>query len=137
MGGTAVPPANPTRTGFAFSGWNPATFTNITATMTVKAQYTSNAPVQVAGVNTAIGITENPNKYTVIFTLAADNKAKILTVVLPEGAIASVWYTVSSMTQTGQILTITVAKWQSSPAIYVTYSGAAAHTAIVTSIGNG
>jgi len=39
-GGTATPPQNPSRDGWDFTGWNPATFTNITSSTTFSAQYT-------------------------------------------------------------------------------------------------
>ncbi|MCL2477404.1 InlB B-repeat-containing protein, partial [Candidatus Bathycorpusculum sp.] len=41
-GGNATAPANPSRNGYTFIGWNPATFTNITSDLTITAQYTQN-----------------------------------------------------------------------------------------------
>jgi uncharacterized repeat protein (TIGR02543 family) len=40
-GAAATAPANPTRTGYSFTGWNMA-FTNVTANLTVTAQYKAN-----------------------------------------------------------------------------------------------
>ena len=40
-GGAATAPANPTRTGYTFTGWNKA-FTNVTANLVVTAQYSIN-----------------------------------------------------------------------------------------------
>ena len=40
-GGSATAPANPTRVGYTFTGWD-KTFTNVTANLTVTAQYTIN-----------------------------------------------------------------------------------------------
>ena len=41
-GGNATAPANPSRNGYTFTGWNPTTFTNITADLIITAQYTQN-----------------------------------------------------------------------------------------------
>jgi uncharacterized repeat protein (TIGR02543 family) len=42
-GNNAYAPANPSRAGYTFAGWNPANFTNITTTdLTVTAEYTQN-----------------------------------------------------------------------------------------------
>lgn len=38
-GTAATAPSNPTRSGYAFTGWNPSDFTNIMADLTVTAQY--------------------------------------------------------------------------------------------------
>lgn len=38
-GMAAIAPSNPTRAGYAFTGWNPSDFTNIMADLTVTAQY--------------------------------------------------------------------------------------------------
>ena len=38
-GGSATAPANPTRPGYVFNGWDPADFSNITADLTVTATY--------------------------------------------------------------------------------------------------
>ena len=43
-GGAATAPANPTRTGYTFTGWDKA-FTNVTANLVVTAQYVQNEPV--------------------------------------------------------------------------------------------
>jgi len=40
-GSATAPTTSPTRTGYTFTGWSPATFTNITANLTVTAQYTA------------------------------------------------------------------------------------------------
>ena len=40
-GGAATAPANPTRTGYTFTGWDKA-FTNVTANLVVTAQYSIN-----------------------------------------------------------------------------------------------
>lgn len=42
VGGSAVPPANPVRTGYTFTGWS-GTYTNITKDTTLIAQYTANS----------------------------------------------------------------------------------------------
>ena len=42
--GAATAPANPTRTGYTFTGWDKA-FTNVTANLVVTAQYVQNEPV--------------------------------------------------------------------------------------------
>ena len=41
-GTSAAPPANPTRNGYTFTGWNPNTLTNITSDLTITAEYTQN-----------------------------------------------------------------------------------------------
>lgn len=38
-GGSATPPPNPQRNGYLFTGWSPSDFSNVTASMTVTAQY--------------------------------------------------------------------------------------------------
>ncbi|WP_027390899.1 LamG-like jellyroll fold domain-containing protein [Chrysiogenes arsenatis] len=38
-GAAAVAPTSPTRTGYSFTGWSPADFSNITGNMTITAQY--------------------------------------------------------------------------------------------------
>ena len=43
-GGAATAPANPTRAGYTFTGWDKA-FTNVTANLVVTAQYVQNEPV--------------------------------------------------------------------------------------------
>ena len=43
-GGAATAPANPTRVGYTFTGWDKA-FTNVTANLVVTAQYVQNEPV--------------------------------------------------------------------------------------------
>ena len=43
-GGAATAPANPTRTGYTFTGWDKA-FNNVTANLVVTAQYVQNEPV--------------------------------------------------------------------------------------------
>ena len=43
-GGAATAPANPTRTGYTFTGWDKA-FTSVTANLVVTAQYVQNEPV--------------------------------------------------------------------------------------------
>ena len=43
-GGAATAPANPTRTGYTFTGWDKA-FNNVTADLVVTAQYVQNEPV--------------------------------------------------------------------------------------------
>ena len=43
-GGAATAPANPTRTGYTFTGWDKA-FTNVTTNLVVTAQYVQNEPV--------------------------------------------------------------------------------------------
>ena len=43
-GGAATAPANPTRSGYTFTGWDKA-FTNVTANLVVTAQYVQNEPV--------------------------------------------------------------------------------------------
>ncbi|MCL2642992.1 MAG: InlB B-repeat-containing protein [Candidatus Bathyarchaeota archaeon] len=39
-GAAATAPANPTRTGYTFTGWNPSAFNNVISDLTVTAQYT-------------------------------------------------------------------------------------------------
>ena len=46
-GGAATAPANPTRTGYTFTGWDKA-FTNVTANLVVTAQYVQNEPVSTS-----------------------------------------------------------------------------------------
>ena len=41
-GGSATPPSNPTRDGYTFSGWS-GNYTNVTADVDIKAQYTKNS----------------------------------------------------------------------------------------------
>ena len=41
-GGSATPPPNPTRDGYTFSGWS-GNYTNVTADVDIKAQYTKNS----------------------------------------------------------------------------------------------
>ena len=41
-GDSATAPANPSRSGYTFTGWSPSTFNNIVSDLTVKAQYTLN-----------------------------------------------------------------------------------------------
>jgi len=52
-GSAATAPANPTRTGFEFTRWNPADFSNVTGDMTITAVYKAiddpNAPVIAVG----------------------------------------------------------------------------------------
>lgn len=42
-GDSATAPADPTRTGYTFTGWSPADFSNVTSDMTITAQYTVNS----------------------------------------------------------------------------------------------
>ncbi|MBR3382997.1 MAG: InlB B-repeat-containing protein [Clostridia bacterium] len=42
-GYAATAPADPTRTGYTFTGWSPADFSNVTSDMTITAQYTVNS----------------------------------------------------------------------------------------------
>ncbi|WP_158386095.1 InlB B-repeat-containing protein [Clostridium aceticum] len=42
-GSSATAPANPSRTGYSFTGWSPSDFSNITADTTITAQYSINS----------------------------------------------------------------------------------------------
>jgi hypothetical protein len=48
--------------------------------------------------------------------------------------VATQWYNCTVVSQVGQTLTISVPANISNPAIYVTYSGSASYSAIVTKI---
>ena len=56
-GNGATAPAQPSRTGYTFSGWD-KTFTSVTSNMTVTAQYTENAKANYTALNAAISQAE-------------------------------------------------------------------------------
>ena len=64
-GGSVEPPANPTREGYTFSGWNPPDFSNITSDTTIVAEYTKNPPVYNVFFDIDGGSTVSPNPQSV------------------------------------------------------------------------
>ena len=82
-GADATPPADPTRPGYTFTGWDKA-YTNVQANLTVKAQYSVNAvdkpDITTVSVNEDTGIVTikwskpaNAHHYTLKFYKASDN----------------------------------------------------------------
>ncbi len=55
-GAAATAPADPTRAGYTFSGWNPAVFSSITADQTITAQYNVNSYTLTFNSNGGSGI---------------------------------------------------------------------------------
>ena len=97
-GGAATAPANPTRTGYTFTGWDQA-FTNVTANLVVTAQYVQNEPVSTpvpsdapqivveskttsAGSTVAVNISiaNNPGFVTMGIQVAYDSNLTLLSV---------------------------------------------------------
>ena len=97
-GGAATAPANPTRTGYTFTGWDKA-FTNVTANLVVTAQYVQNEPVSTpvpsdapqivveskttsAGSTVAVNISiaNNPGFVTMGIQVAYDSNLTLLSV---------------------------------------------------------
>ena len=97
-GGAATVPANPTRTGYTFTGWDKA-FTNVTANLVVTAQYVQNEPVSTpvpsdvpqivveskttsAGSTVAVNISiaNNPGFVTMGIQVAYDSNLTLLSV---------------------------------------------------------
>ncbi len=60
-GSAATAPANPTRTGYTFSGWD-VPFTNVTAALTVTAQYTINQYIVTATLSGSHGSITPPSQ---------------------------------------------------------------------------
>ena len=96
--GAATAPANPTRTGYTFTGWDKA-FTNVTANLVVTAQYVQNEPVSTpvpsdvpqivveskttsAGSTVAVNISiaNNPGFVTMGIQVAYDSNLTLLSV---------------------------------------------------------
>ena len=96
--GAATAPANPTRTGYTFTGWDQA-FTNVTANLVVTAQYVQNEPVSTpvpsdapqivveskttsAGSTVAVNISiaNNPGFVTMGIQVAYDSNLTLLSV---------------------------------------------------------
>ena len=69
-GGSVTPPPNPSRSGYQFVGWNPATFENITSDLEIVAQWMSDDEVSaeavrkkieaIPAVESLVGDTDNP-----------------------------------------------------------------------------
>ena len=97
-GGAATAPANPTRTGYTFTGWDKA-FNNVTANLVVTAQYVQNEPVSTpvpsdapqivveskttsAGSTVAVNISiaNNPGFVTMGIQVAYDSNLTLLSV---------------------------------------------------------
>ena len=97
-GGAATAPANPTREGYTFTGWDKA-FTNVTANLVVTAQYVQNEPVSTpvpsdvpqivveskttsAGSTVAVNISiaNNPGFVTMGIQVAYDSNLTLLSV---------------------------------------------------------
>ena len=97
-GGAATAPANPTRAGYTFTGWDKA-FTNVTANLVVTAQYVQNEPVSTpvpsdvpqivveskttsAGSTVAVNISiaNNPGFVTMGIQVAYDSNLTLLSV---------------------------------------------------------
>ena len=97
-GKAATAPANPTRTGYTFTGWDKA-FTNVTANLVVTAQYVQNEPVSTpvpsdvpqivveskttsAGSTVAVNISiaNNPGIVTMGIQVAYDSNLTLLSV---------------------------------------------------------
>ena len=97
-GGAATAPANPTRTGYTFTGWDKA-FNNVTADLVVTAQYVQNEPVSTpvpsdapqivveskttsAGSTVAVNISiaNNPGFVTMGIQVAYDSNLTLLSV---------------------------------------------------------
>ena len=97
-GGAATAPANPTRTGYTFTGWDKE-FTNVTANLVVTAQYVQNEPVSTpvpsdapqivveskttsAGSTVAVNISiaNNPGFVTMGIQVAYDSNLTLLSV---------------------------------------------------------
>ena len=97
-GGAATAPANPTRVGYTFTGWDKA-FTNVTANLVVTAQYVQNEPVSTpvpsdapqivveskttsAGSTVAVNISiaNNPGFVTMGIQVAYDSNLTLLSV---------------------------------------------------------
>ena len=97
-GKAATAPANPTRTGYTFTGWDKA-FTNVTANLVVTAQYVQNEPVSTpvpsdapqivveskttsAGSTVAVNISiaNNPGFVTMGIQVAYDSNLTLLSV---------------------------------------------------------
>ena len=97
-GGAATAPANPTRPGYTFTGWDKA-FTNVTANLVVTAQYVQNEPVSTpvpsdapqivveskttsAGSTVAVNISiaNNPGFVTMGIQVAYDSNLTLLSV---------------------------------------------------------
>ena len=97
-GGAATAPANPTRTGYTFTGWDKA-FTSVTANLVVTAQYVQNEPVSTpvpsdvpqivveskttsAGSTVAVNISiaNNPGFVTMGIQVAYDSNLTLLSV---------------------------------------------------------
>ena len=97
-GGAATAPANPTRAGYTFTGWDQA-FTNVTANLVVTAQYVQNEPVSTpvpsdapqivveskttsAGSTVAVNISiaNNPGFVTMGIQVAYDSNLTLLSV---------------------------------------------------------
>uniref|UniRef100_UPI00188DD096 InlB B-repeat-containing protein n=1 Tax=Aliidiomarina indica TaxID=2749147 RepID=UPI00188DD096 len=101
-GNAATAPTDPTRTGYTFAGWDPSDFSEITADLTVTAQYTINtytvtATASTGGLITPSTTTVNHGE-TTTFTVTPDTGFSINTVTGCDGTLDGNSFTTGAIT---------------------------------------